>query len=291
MTSTLITDIVRPKSDIMFKKLFGEDGSEEFTKDLLSGVLDLPDDAFDEISYENPNLTPNSQGKKAGIVDVHLKLRNQESVIIEMQNYGHAAYRDRVLFYAAKAYVDQLVKGDEYDDIKRTIGVSFLAFDLFIDSYENYYDYFFMMSPKSGRIFTSNFELHVLEMGKIPFGVVKERIIMWLKFLDVKTKEELYMAAGSDPILKRAADKVVAFSADDAVRRIAEAEEKALRDWKQINKETGAKHYVKGHAEGHAEGRTEEKANIAKTLLGMDAETAYIAEATGLSIEEINKLR
>ena len=64
------------------------------------------------------------------------------------------------------------------------------------------------------------------------------------------------------------------------------AVEKGMKKgWKRI-----ARRFAKGKAEGKAEGRQEEKHSIALNLKKLGVSIEQIAFATGLSIEEIEKL-
>ena len=47
---------------------------------------------------------------------------------------------------------------------------------------------------------------------------------------------------------------------------------------------------AEGLAEGEAKGKTEEKLNIARNMKKAGVDSAIIAECTGLSLEEIEKL-
>ena len=47
---------------------------------------------------------------------------------------------------------------------------------------------------------------------------------------------------------------------------------------------------AEGLAEGEAKGKTEEKLNIARNMKEKGADVAFIAECTGMSVEEIEKL-
>jgi len=53
---------------------------------------------------------------------------------IEMQVHGHMLYGKRAIYYAAKAYTDQLEAGRNYSTLSPAIGIHFLGFDLFSDS-------------------------------------------------------------------------------------------------------------------------------------------------------------
>ena len=79
-----------------------------------------------------------------------------------------------------------------------------------------------------------------------------------------------------------------------AFRRNMSKEERAQYDyeWKIYNDylNTFNSAEKKGHAEGLAEGRSSEKNGIAKKMKAKGQPTDFIADITGLTIEEIEKL-
>ena len=58
-----------------------------------------------------------------------------------------------------------------------------------------------------------------------------------------------------------------------------------------VYKHAEEKGIIKGEAKGRAEGRVEEKKEIALNLLAYNTPIDIIAKSTGLSIEEIKKLK
>ena len=86
--------------------------------------------------------------------------------------------------------------------------------------------------------------------------------------------------------LKLYEDSVNAYR--DIVNAIKTAEKKKYAEGKEDGRAEGRE---EGRAEGREEGRAEEKVEIARKLLEMKSPVNDIAKATGLSIEEIERLR
>ena len=92
--------ILSPKLDVVFQILFGEVGSEEITKDLLSTILD---EEINEIDLnQNIVLRRRSLKDKMGIVDVLAKINNNEYCNIEMQIIDYKNSEKRTLYYILK---------------------------------------------------------------------------------------------------------------------------------------------------------------------------------------------
>lgn len=129
-----------------------------------------------------------------------------------------------------------------------------------------------------------------MEFKKVPKN---DRIDLatWLRFLNTDDKEELDKMAVRNVAFKSAVCKYKKLKADERIRMIAENEGKA---WKNRQAEIKAEiEYAKeeGMQKGRAEGERNRNIEIAKNLLGMFIPIDQIKKATGLSEEEIEKLR
>lgn len=87
--------------------------------------------------------------------------------------------------------------------------------------------------------------------------------------------------------IKKAKEELDKISQDDKERRLAELREKALMDEIAI-RDSGFK---EGIEQGFKEGSQQEKISIAKNLLILKVDINSISQATGLSVEEIEKLK
>jgi predicted transposase/invertase (TIGR01784 family) len=104
----------------------------------------------------------------------------------------------------------------------------------------------------------------------------------WLRFLKAETEEEFKMLAEKNPMIEEAYCKLQVMSEDEANRMIYEARLKAQRD--EYSRIQGALR------KGREEGRTEEKLGIARNFKNLGVSFEQIAQATGLSVDEIAAL-
>ena len=125
---------ISPKTDFAFKKIFGSDKSKNILISFLNALV-----------YENKNtiksleiIDPANQGpieaSKDSFLDVKAVLDNGSTVIIEMQVIHTAAFEKRVIYNLAKAYGNQLGKGEKYPTIRPFIALTITDFVLFKDS-------------------------------------------------------------------------------------------------------------------------------------------------------------
>jgi predicted transposase/invertase (TIGR01784 family) len=101
----------------------------------------------------------------------------------------------------------------------------------------------------------------------------------WLRFLRAKSRKDLDMVAQASPKLKKAVVKLLKLSQDERTRMLYEAEVKQERDNRAR---------LRGALET---GITKERMAIARKLLKRNMPINAIIEDTGLSREEIEKLR
>src|SRR4051812_29682003 len=89
--------LLDPKSDIVFKKIFGQ--HPELIKSFLNGILPLPEGRLIEsIDYLTPEQSPRIPSMKNTIVDVKCKDQHGHIFIVEMQMTWSKSFLKRFLF-------------------------------------------------------------------------------------------------------------------------------------------------------------------------------------------------
>ena len=104
----------------------------------------------------------------------------------------------------------------------------------------------------------------------------------WLRFFRAETREELDMIANASPAIQKATARVLKLSKDERARLIHEYEVRARRD-----ERARTNYAVASAVSGAVSG---ERIAIARNLLKRNRPIAEIAEDTGLSFDEIEKL-
>ena len=122
--------ILSPKSDVVFKKLFTE--NLDLLKSFVSSALNIPDEEITGLKIINSEMVPEESDGKFSRLDLNLSYRNT-LVDIEIQLRHTPDYRDRVLFYWAKLHTSELKSGETYDNLKKTISINIIDFNMFKD--------------------------------------------------------------------------------------------------------------------------------------------------------------
>jgi predicted transposase/invertase (TIGR01784 family) len=142
----------------------------------------------------------------------------------------------------------------------------------------DYYNEYGIINRKTGKEFSDLLGIYVLELPKLPEAPDGRRVWPWGRFFRSLSEEEMLMAAGNDGEIKQAAGVVMELSEDEADRMLAESREIFL--WDQRVREEDR--YNRGLEKGREE--------TARKLKGMSIPLEKIAEAAGLSLEEVEKL-
>ncbi len=91
--------IMLPVVDFVFKLLFGDARRTERLASLLSAILNLPKEEFEDITIMNPELPKEFSNDKYGILDIRANLKDGKQVNIEIQVLPFSLMPERTLYY------------------------------------------------------------------------------------------------------------------------------------------------------------------------------------------------
>ena len=292
-----------PKLDVVFQALFGEVGNESITKGFLETILERKIDSID--LSRNPILRREFKEEKLGVLDIIAKLDKDEICNIELQIVDKKNIIERILYYWSRLYSRQIKSGEDYKILQKAIVI--LITDFKIEDLEelDYHSRWKIMEDKQGKkiILTQKLEIDIIELPKI-IGKEKEQdnLLDWLYFLENPKSERVTKKMKENENLKEAVKKLDNLSEDEKMQRIADLRQKAIMDEKAIYEkglevgiEKGMKEGIqrgieKGIEKGIMEGSQKEKIEIAKKMLELKIDKETIAEATGLTEQEIEKI-
>jgi predicted transposase/invertase (TIGR01784 family) len=275
--AAMTKDILPPKSDVVFKLLFGDQRNADLLSDFLKSVFRIDDEEFLEITIVDPHLLRKHPDKKLGIIDLKAKTKSGEIIHIEIQLTDIPQMPKRIVFYGAGLISEQINSGEEYGLIKRVISILIIDFRL-IKKNSRYHNRFTLYDPQSATELTDILEIHTLELSKLP-EKADNYLWNWLRFIRAESREDLDMVAQTSPMIKKAVGKLLELSQDERARMLFEAREKERRD--NAAREHGARE----------EGKAEEKMKIAQKLLEQNISVEVIAKSTGLPLDKIEQLR
>ena len=287
-----------PKADVVFKKIFGDHPTILIS--FLNAVLPLEmDSPIVELSYLPTDQVPEIPEFKRTIADVKCTDSNGRVFIVEMQMNWTDSFKQRLLFGASQAFVKQLGKGKDYQFLRPVYGLGLIAEIYEKTSPEWYHHYQLVKKGNSEGDIIDHLQLVFIELPKFPVHLPKEKKlrVLWLRFLreiDEKTttvSKELLAV----PEIAQAIEL-----AEESAFTPAELETYQSY-WDQVSREKTlivdnfakgkAEGMVEGKAEGKMEGQVEGKLEVAKKLILLGVPLEIVMEGTGLTREEIARIK
>ncbi len=296
-----MSDILSVKLDFLFKLIFGDERNKDILANFLSAVLEIPVDEFYELQILNNELKKEHEEDKLGILDINVRTKSGTLINLEIQVLNKKDYERRTVYYTAKRLVEQLGESDPYTKLVQTISINIIDYDLF--DYEKFHSTFWLTEEVEGVKLTDVIRIDFLELQKARNTTGSDDMKqLWMDFLNAKSEEELRMLAQKSEVFIKPAAEVVRLSGDISVRelhfkrqmaimdRMAEMEYATEKGINQGIKEGLEKGIAQGIAQGKAEGKAEGLRQAARSMKAMGISISAIAEATGLTPDEIEKL-
>ncbi len=239
-------------------------------------------------------------------VDLLVKNSKGELVIIEIQNNREYDYLLRILFGTSKLLIDNMETGMSYSEIKKIISVSIVYFNLgqgedyvyhgttnFVGLHKN--DILKLSKDEEILYKTESIskiypEYYIIKVNQFD-DVAKSTLDEWIYFLKKEEIKDEFKAKG----LKEAKNKLDVLKLSEHERKEYERFIEQVRYENSLivsNYEVGEqKGKEEGLKEGEKKGKKEMSIEIAKNLLKAGIDINIIEQSTGLSKEEIEKLK
>ncbi|MBF0343065.1 MAG: Rpn family recombination-promoting nuclease/putative transposase [Nitrospirae bacterium] len=180
------------RSDIAFKKIFGNEGKKEILISFLNAVLDLSGDReIGDITILNPYQAPKIGILKETILDIRAVDKRNVTFIVEIQIQKKRGFEKRVLYYTSKAYVGQLEKGEDYPKLNQVIYIGIVDFTIFEG--DSYITRHLLLNTDTFKQELKDFEFNFIELPK--FQKTEEELASvvdkWVHF--IKNADSLHM--------------------------------------------------------------------------------------------------
>ena len=278
-----------PKIDVVFRKLFGSEGSKDILIALINSVIG-PNTVIKDIEIRNPYNLAQYVGSKESILDI--KAIDQKGVWynVEMQVVGNALYGKRAIYYGSKVYVDQIEEGVPYSVLNTTIGIHFLDFTFFND--DRYFRHLILKDTETNESWEqlSHLQFYFVELGKFRKQLNElfaplDRWIAFLNHANTLGRGDLPEALRRDADIVKAVRDLIAMGLDPQERDIYDAEVLANMV------DTGQLQYER--EEGRQEGRQEGKEELLSLLIEQrfsTMPTQITKSLDALSSEQMNEL-
>ena len=120
-----------PKTDFVFKRIFGNEAHKSLLIALLESLLELdPPHRIVDLEFLSPEQRLQIEEFKLSIIDVKCRDATGRRFVVEMQVLNVEGFEKRVVYNSAKAYVSQLGRGENYTLLADVIGVTICNFNV-----------------------------------------------------------------------------------------------------------------------------------------------------------------
>lgn len=234
-------------------------------------------------------------------VDIKALNSKGEIIIVEVQNTRELTFLERILYGVAKAITEHISLGESYYNVKKIYSVNILYFDIGRGNDYLYHGQNIFTGVHTGdrlevsvkeknalvhklpaEIFPEYFLIRVNEFNQVAVTPLEE----WIAYL----KDGTIRPDTTAPGLREAREKLIYYNMSEEEQRAYD--EHLSNIMIQNDAITGAKleGRLEGKQEGILEGELKAKYTIASNAKKQGLFSEMIANLTGLSIEEIEKL-
>ncbi|WP_283723996.1 Rpn family recombination-promoting nuclease/putative transposase [Clostridium perfringens] len=277
--------LLNPQIDFVFKKIFGTEKNKPILINFLNAVI-KPTTPIKDVEIKNNDIDKDFIEDKFSRLDVKATTSNKEHINIEIQVKNEYNMIQRTLYYWSKMYSEQIQNRDNYSKLERTVCINILNFKyLKNDKYHNAYR---LKEITSNEELTDLQEIHFIELPKFNEIGNKEYVEnvekmdaleKWLEFLVEPESNTVRQLELSNEEIKLAKSELYRLSMDSKEREQYNMREKAIHDRiyaLENSRENGIKEGIE---------------KVVKESLSQGLEISLISKITGLSEEEIIKLK
>lgn len=281
-----------PKSDIAFKKLFSNAEHTNILINFLNNTLARPKgEQIVSVTINDPHNHPEIVTGKSSIVDVRCTDQNGSNYILEMQVVNQQDYAERAQYYVAVAIARQLQSNEEYIKITPVIFVGIVNFKIFKSP--NCLSHHGVVNLETGERSLFGQEYHFIELKKFDkkLDELTTDFDKWVYFFkNAKALQSIPIQLKKPNELQEAFKVLEQGNWTNKELEIYERSLDAIRSYNSGIATARNEGKEEGKVEGIAEGEMRSKMEIAKQLLDI-LDVATIAKKTGLSIQDIEKLK
>ena len=276
---------INPCTDFGFKKLFGTEMNKDLLISFLNALLDDEKKEIKDVQYLNSEHLGDGYGDRRAVFDVYCFTEDGGRFIVEMQKREQEYFKDRTLFYSTYAIREQAPKGKDWNyRLEEVYTVAVLNFTFPESEYpaDSYRHVVKLKDVVDNHVFYDKLTFVYLELPKFKRGEEElEAMSMFEKWMFVLRNLARLLErpkALQNRIFDRLFEQAEIAQYTPEERREYEASVKDYWDYYSTMKTATDK------------ARTEEKTEIARKMKAKGFSQEDIADITGLSTEEIEKL-
>ena len=288
--------LLDPKVHWAFKQVFGQEKNKEILISFLNDIIDddvLHGDLITNVTFLKVELDTEIIVLRQSIVDVLCKTQDGTHFIVEMQKASDSGFIQRALEYASHVYLSQRTKDKKTKNdrvgYKKMRPVIFLAImeETLFPKKEAYLSHHQIRDILTGEHDIKQMSFSFLELSKFhkKFEELETNIEKWAYYFK--------HAAHIEPerLEKILQEKTILGEAYKVLERSAYSPEQLLEYDRYALKEEEIQTRIEDAEKKIREEALAEKKESAKKMLIDGLSSEVVSRYTGLSIEEVEKLR
>ena len=287
------------RNDYAFKRVFGVEENKDVLQDLLECILDIPPETIADLELLDKEFQKELLSEKLGVLDIKLKLKDGTFVDIEIQNSWHFDFPERTLYYWSKMYNENIKQGQDYTKLPKCITINLIGKGF--NKNKRLHNKYLVLEQYTKEPLVSKLEIHILNLAKArglegsQFRDNKmKRLLNWLQFIETDNPEVREMLAESSEMMRKANATINIMEMNPRDKWLYDSRMKYEHDRASCISEGYRQGIVqgeiKGRKQGFADGSYQKALETAIAFKKMGIAIEKIAEGTGLSKEEIEKL-
>ena len=297
--------VITMASDTVFKSVLQDRSCEDYLVDIISGITKIKKEYIkNNLVFKNTELIKDEMVEKGKVTDLLIELKDN-IINLEMNKKYYDGLFDKNDRYIDKIKSGIVMKGEKYGKQKKVMQINFDNFELFD---ERIIIKFKMMDVEKGLIrsdylLNTDVEIYHVNLKKVSemyynkcnlSKFEKELLIMTLDSM-----EELTKVTRGDKEMEPVAKKISKLTKEEEMQGIYIKEEQEEFIRQKIREYAAAKGYEEGIEKGIEKGRKEGTLNgalkkqkeLVEKMLSEKLDLLLIQKITGLSIDELKKLK
>jgi hypothetical protein len=275
-------------NDLLFKFIFGRKENKAITLSFINAVLGLEGArALIDLRFADREIDPEEETGKGSTLDLLCMTNDETQINIEVQVQNRHNMGQRSLYYWAKLYQSTLGRGENYNNLRRTVAINLLGYEyLPLSGFHHMYG---LYDETGKHRLTEDIEIHFLELPKVTRQDIRSMRTLdkWMAFIGNKlSDEEMEAIAMSEAAIDTAWDRIEAFMRDAGQRHKYEQREKFEHDY--VSDMEGS--WKQGMQQGISKGRQIGIAHMAMNMLRVGTPVATVAQMAELPESVICKM-
>ena len=274
------------RNDRAFKEVFLNPNNSDLLKALLEFILKIK---IDKLEVKKTELLSGNVNVKDKRVDAIVHTGNKK-IEIEINSQYEKYLNPRNMAYICNTYQSHTLVGKEYNQQTDIVQVN-LTWGLGKNNDEMK---IYKIMNEKGELYVKNFIIYEINMDyydKIWYSKNEDEIKknLYMIMLDLDKKELKNMP--KDKIVDKYITNVTIVNDNPEFQKYMSEEEDKKKIQNSLLSEAKETGYTSGINDGISKGENKKSIEIAKNLLSMNMPLEDISKATGLSVEEISKLK